>query len=61
MSFLEDELAKFKKEIADIKESIGVANRDIKEIDSEIDALNKQAAAAVAAGKDAAAPGRRLA
>ena len=53
MSFLEDELAKFKKEIADIKESIGVANRDIKEIDSEIDALNKQAAAAVAAGKDA--------
>ena len=53
MSFLQDEIAKYKQEIADIKESIGVANRDIKEIDSELAAINKEAQAAVAAGKDA--------
>ena len=53
MSFLQEEITRLKAEIASIKESIGVANRDIKEIDSELAVINKEAAAAVAAGNDA--------
>ena len=53
MSFLQEEITRLKSEIASLQESIGVANKDIKEIDSELAAINKEAAAAVAAGNDA--------